>query len=118
MAAADDLSILADAQADCFDVVHARILRDFPKLVIELGGNPGALMAQAKVERSSGGGMTYRQLIALIELAATADAHRAIETESDAQGRFSMEHVLPGSYVLTITPRYSQMVVIEALELT
>jgi AraC-like DNA-binding protein len=66
MAAADDLEI----QADGFDVVHARILRDFPQLVTELGGDPDRLMAQAGV-RDGGAGMTYRQLIILMELAAT-----------------------------------------------
>ena len=65
MAATDDLAMLTDG----FDVVHARIVRDFPKLVAELGGDPDALMVRAGVQR--GGGMTYRQLIALMELAAT-----------------------------------------------
>lgn len=56
--------------------------------------------------------------LALIELMAPSDTKRAIETESDAHGRFALEHVPPGRYVMTITPRYSPVVVIEPLELT
>jgi len=56
--------------------------------------------------------------LALIELATSADAKTAIETESDINGRFALNQVPPGVYQMTITPRYSQMVVIEALELT
>lgn len=56
--------------------------------------------------------------LALIELSMTADAKNAIETESDSNGRFSIEHILPGTYVMTIIPRFSRMVVIEPLELT
>lgn len=62
-------SDLAALQPGGFDVVHARILRDFPKLVTELGGDPGALMAQAQV--TSDGAMTYPRLIVLMDLAAT-----------------------------------------------
>ena len=56
--------------------------------------------------------------VALIELMRDADATRAIEVESDEQGRFALEHVTPGNYVMTVLPRYSQMIVIEPLELT
>ena len=56
--------------------------------------------------------------MALIELMTSADSRKAIETQSDANGRFSLEEVPPGRYVLTVMPRYSQMVVIEPLELT
>jgi hypothetical protein len=56
--------------------------------------------------------------LALIELATRVDAKSAIETESDARGRFSMEQIPPGRYVMTITPRFSQMLVIDPLELT
>jgi len=56
--------------------------------------------------------------LALIELSASPDAKSALETESDAEGRFALEQVPPGIYFMTITPRYSQAVVIEALELT
>lgn len=56
--------------------------------------------------------------LALVELMASADAKSAIEAESDVHGRFLLEHVPPGIYTMTITPRYSQMVVIEPLELT
>ena len=55
---------------------------------------------------------------ALVELMTSLDAKGALETESDETGRFSLDHVLPGRYVMTITPRYSQVVVIEPLELT
>lgn len=57
--------------ADGFDVVHARILRDFPKLVAELGGDPDALKAQADMKHRGSDTMTYRQLIVLMDLTAT-----------------------------------------------
>ena len=58
-----------------FDLVHARILRFFPDLVRELGGNPQPLMRQIGIrftKKLSDGGSsaTYRQMIHLIELAA------------------------------------------------
>jgi hypothetical protein len=56
--------------------------------------------------------------LALIELMTTPDAATAIETESDASGRFALEGVPPGNYVMTITPRHRQIVVIDPLELT
>lgn len=56
--------------------------------------------------------------VALIELMRHADAKRALEVESDELGRFALEHVAPGNYVMTVLPRYSQMIVIEPLELT
>jgi AraC-like DNA-binding protein len=61
---------------EVFDVVHARVLRFFPDLVQQLGGNPKQLMRQsgmpsAKKLADGRSGATYRQLIHLIELAAT-----------------------------------------------
>jgi AraC-like DNA-binding protein len=58
-----------------FDLVHARILRFFPDLVRELGGNPLSLMRQlgvrsAKKLADGRSSATYRQTIHLIELAA------------------------------------------------
>ena len=62
------------AEQDGFDVVHARILRHFPELVIELDGDPGALMAEAGIAPAlpddGSASMTYRQLILLMDLAA------------------------------------------------
>ena len=43
---------------------------------------------------------------------------RALEVESDRQGRFVLEQVPPGAYVMTVTPCTSRVVVIEPLELT
>lgn len=61
-----------DAQA--YDVVHARILRFFPDLVRELGGDPAFLMQQAGIAPDSlsdgGPAATYRQAVHVIELAA------------------------------------------------
>jgi AraC-like DNA-binding protein len=62
--------------AGVFDVVHARILRFFPELVDQLGADPWLLMQQVGIpceKRLSEGksGATYRQLVHLIELAAT-----------------------------------------------
>jgi len=56
--------------------------------------------------------------LALIELAASVDAKTALETASDVDGRFALDKVPPGVYLMTITPRYSPVIVIEALELT
>jgi AraC-like DNA-binding protein len=60
--------------AEAFDVVHARILRFFPDLVAELGGEPDALMRQVGLDPEElariEDGVTYRQAIELIERAA------------------------------------------------
>lgn len=56
--------------------------------------------------------------LALIELMAVKDAQVAIETESDGNGRFQLERVVPGTYRLTIIPRHSRTLVIEPLGLT
>lgn len=50
---------------EVFDVVHARVLRFFPDLVHELGGNPRLLMRQsgmpsAKKLADGRSGATYR----------------------------------------------------------
>lgn len=54
-----------------FDVVHARLLRFFPEVVAGLGGDAAALLRQAGIDAASGE-TTYRQAIALLELAARA----------------------------------------------
>jgi AraC-like DNA-binding protein len=60
--------------ADVFDAVHARLLRFFPELVIELGGDPELLMQQIGIHPEDGTneqpGVTYRNTVDLIELAA------------------------------------------------
>jgi hypothetical protein len=56
--------------------------------------------------------------LALVELMVAKDARLAKETESDANGRFHFDVVPPGTYILTITPRYRPSLVIESLELT
>src|ERR1700731_3938807 len=61
---------------EVFDVVHARMLRFFPDLVHQLGGDPKRLMQQigihsAKTLSDRRSGATYRQLVHLIELAAS-----------------------------------------------
>lgn len=60
---------------EVFDVVHARILRFFPDLVAELGGDPELLMQQVGIHPDNlpegRAGATYRQMVHLIELAAT-----------------------------------------------
>lgn len=56
-----------------FDLVHARLLRHFPELVTELGGDPQALMHKAGLDTADPLEVaTYRQAVALIEHAATA----------------------------------------------
>ncbi|MCC6458151.1 MAG: carboxypeptidase regulatory-like domain-containing protein [Caldilineaceae bacterium] len=56
--------------------------------------------------------------LALVELMAAESSTVALETQSDGNGRFQLEHVPPGRYALVITPRYSQAMVIKPLELT
>jgi AraC-like DNA-binding protein len=59
---------------EVFDVVHARILRFFPELVHQLGGEPERLMQQVEIQADGPAGdksgATYRQLVQLIEVAA------------------------------------------------
>ena len=54
----------------------------------------------------------------LIQLNPTQGATLALEAESDAHGRFALEHVPPGVYSLNITPLHSPIVAIYTLELT
>jgi AraC-like DNA-binding protein len=60
---------------DAFDVVHAKILRFFPDLVAELGGDPEALLRQAGMDPQNvsqlGVDASYRQMVVLMEIAAT-----------------------------------------------
>ena len=60
---------------DAFDVVHARILRFFPDLVAELGGDCDGLLRRVGIDpdQVSDGerGPTYRQIIHLFEFAAS-----------------------------------------------
>jgi AraC-like DNA-binding protein len=67
---------LPPAIAGAFDVVHAQILRFFPDLVEELGGNPQALLAHVGLDLQEivrgYAGATYRQMIDLLELASLA----------------------------------------------
>lgn len=59
-----------------FDLVHAPLLRFFPELVAELGGDPKALLRKAGLDaRRQRDGIpraNYRQAVALIEQAAAA----------------------------------------------
>jgi AraC-like DNA-binding protein len=61
--------------AEAFERVHARILRYFPDLVLELGGNPLLLMTRVGIDVASfsegKGEATYRHIVHLIELAAS-----------------------------------------------
>lgn len=63
------------ASAELFDVVHARLLRFFPELVAELRGDAAALLRQVGIDPAcppeDGPAATYRQMIAVLELAAT-----------------------------------------------
>lgn len=60
---------------EIFDVVHARVLRFFPDLVEELGGDPKRLFQQAGIDpiaiTDGSVSATYRQMVDLIDLAAT-----------------------------------------------
>ena len=63
-----------DASPEVFDVVHARILRFFPDLVEQLGGDAQLLMRRAQIDTENltqgRSAATYRQVIHLLELAA------------------------------------------------
>jgi AraC-like DNA-binding protein len=60
--------------AEVCDVVHARLLRFFPELVAEMGGELHGLLRHAGIDREcltdGKPGATYRQIVTLIELAA------------------------------------------------
>jgi AraC-like DNA-binding protein len=59
---------------EAFDVVHAKMLRFFPDLVRTLDGDPEQLMAKVGIQAGdvlSAGEVTYRQVLDLLELAAT-----------------------------------------------
>jgi AraC-like DNA-binding protein len=62
--------------SDSFDLVHARLLRFFPEVVEELGGDADGLLAAVGIARSALVGSspqaTYRQVIGLIGQAALA----------------------------------------------
>jgi AraC-like DNA-binding protein len=62
------------AGVESFDVVHARLLRFFPELVEELGGDLPRLLSYAGLDMAAltgeQPGITYRQAIRLMELAA------------------------------------------------
>jgi hypothetical protein len=59
---------------EAFDVVHAKILRFFPDLVAELGGDAKSHVRQAEIEAvaasEGNSGAAYRQLVHLLNLAA------------------------------------------------
>lgn len=58
-----------------FDVVHAKMLQFFPDLVESLGGDPVELMRKVRIDAPHGDGpaaeVTYRQVLDLLELAAS-----------------------------------------------
>lgn len=64
------------AGTDISDVVHARILRFFPELIAQLGGDSQELLRTAGIDVrhfiDGRSGASYRQTITLIELAAEA----------------------------------------------
>ncbi|MET0239055.1 MAG: AraC family transcriptional regulator ligand-binding domain-containing protein [Sphingobium sp.] len=68
------MAVMEAERVEAFDAVHARILRFFPDLVEQLGGDAARLlhMAGIPVDAPSDGGpeTTYRQMIELIGLAA------------------------------------------------
>ena len=67
-----DLTSVAQHEAD-FDLVHADLMRFFPTLVSELGGDPDALMRRAGIEPGVAGArprLGYRAWVHLLEQAA------------------------------------------------
>lgn len=59
------------ASSDPFEAVHARLLRFYPELVRDLGGDPVLLLQQAGLD-SADAGIGYRQLVLLLEHSALA----------------------------------------------
>lgn len=60
-----------DRSVEQFEAVHAQILRFFPELVVELGGDPADLSSRVGIGSGiSDAKPTYRQMINLIELSA------------------------------------------------
>ncbi|HEX8058752.1 MAG TPA: AraC family transcriptional regulator ligand-binding domain-containing protein, partial [Novosphingobium sp.] len=55
---------------EVFDTVHAQMLRFFPELVEELGGDARGLLLRAGIEPDCSAEASYRQAIHLLELAA------------------------------------------------
>ena len=59
-----------------FDLVHAQILRYFPELVLELGGDPVPMLSRVGLDPAEilrgHAGATYRQMVALLESASRA----------------------------------------------
>jgi AraC-like DNA-binding protein len=68
------LAVRETGARESFDAVHAQMLRFFPDLVMELGGDPRALLLMAGLEPHSisvsGIDASYRQVAQLMELAA------------------------------------------------
>lgn len=60
----------AGGEAGAFDVVHARVLRQFPELVADLGGDPAQLLLRAGMTSRDIDSATYRQVLQLLDLAA------------------------------------------------
>lgn len=62
------------ANDDKFDIVHADALAFLPELVTELGGDPEALLREARIDpailRTSSSVLEYRSFVHLLELAA------------------------------------------------
>ena len=57
-----------DRSIEQFEAVHAQILRFFPELVVELGGDPANLSSRVGIESDIRNAKpTYRQMINLIE---------------------------------------------------
>ncbi|MET0269099.1 MAG: AraC family transcriptional regulator [Sphingomonas sp.] len=59
-----------------YDVIHAQMLRGFPELVGECGGDPDAMLAQAGIDPAlldrDDGEITYRAMVDLLERSAAA----------------------------------------------
>ena len=66
--------VLRSTGGQVSEVVHAKVLRFFPDLVRKLGGDPLRLMSRvgilAEEDIVSGEGVTYRQVLELLEIAA------------------------------------------------
>lgn len=65
----EPVNVTSTPETEVFDVVHARILRFFPELVEELGGDADDLLRSAGIAAESQ--PAYRQMIQLLELTAS-----------------------------------------------
>jgi hypothetical protein len=94
---------------------HYRLLYNATQAEVEMLVTPRTIACeiQGEITPLTSAGL---RLPALIQLQPTIDAI-SYEAESNGQGRFYFDHVLPGRYILSITPVTGALLEINALEI-